>query len=393
MAKGKNVLIKPLYIANMKIGFLSALYGEEKRTTGGVKTCIREISEELAKRGYEVTVITCGRNRRYVKNKVKIIELSKLEIIENILEAFNPAFVFRRLLYMFRANRTVRREGFDILEVFDGGFEYLFLALSRPCLLSVGTHCNFNHHVLWPKKSRLINRLEAFSAKRCNLINAPSSGYAGIISEEYKIPLQKIKIIPNGINAKRILESKKENVRSRYGLGKRKIVLFVGELTARKGIDIFVEVARKYSDNSNVVFIAIGKKTKFSDKLKCEKNTIFTSVVSDEELLSFYRDCELLLFPTRMEAFGLVILEAFAHGKAVVTSKIPGISDLTKDGYNCLLCDPENIADYQDKVDFLLKEDSLRNQYGRDAYKTAGEFSISMSVNKRIELYKGLLQK
>ena len=376
----------------MKIGFLSILYGEENRKTGGVRSLISCVSEELARKGHEVTIITCGRNRSYTTdNNIRIIELNKVDIIGSLKELFRPTFVFKRLLYMLKANLAVRKEKFDILETFDGGFEYLFLTFFKPCFISVGTHSNFSHHVLWPRISKIINRIEAFSAKRCNLINSPSRGYAGIISKGYKIPVSKIRIIPNGIDLGRILDFKCRDVRSRYKIGGKKIVLFVGEMTRRKGIDVFVSVARRYEKYKNVIFVAIGKDTEFAKTLKTGENTLFPGVIKNDELFSFYKECEIVLLPTNMEAFGLSILEAFAFGKPVVTSRIPGVSDIARDRHNALLCKQGDLEDYCGKVEFLLKRKTLKDEYGRNAFDTAKKFDISKVTEERIGLYEDLL--
>jgi len=114
---------------------------------------------------------------------------------------------------------------------------------------------------------------------------------------------------------------------------------------------------------------------------------IFTGRVSRDDLPSYFAACDVFVLPSvsRLEAFGIVALEAMASGKPVVVSDIPGVREVITDGREGVLADPVNPEDLALKIRALLADDKKRAEMGRAGRATVEKtFSIE-SVADQVE--------
>jgi glycosyltransferase involved in cell wall biosynthesis len=147
---------------------------------------------------------------------------------------------------------------------------------------------------------------------------------SAVIGERMK---KKFFIVPIGISTRDFLPLPRNQAIN---------VLFVGRLEYIKGIDIFIEVSRRFQDNSSVQFHVAGSGS-FDEQLRQEanKNFHYHGVLDNTGLAELYGSCDLFLYPTRWDAFPTVIVEAASSGEYIITSdKIRGVyDDLLEMGY------------------------------------------------------------
>lgn len=79
------------------------------------------------------------------------------------------------------------------------------------------------------------------------------------------------------------------------------------------------------------------------------------------------RDCAVFLLPSSTESFGLAALEALASGVPVVASAVGGLPEVITDGHNGFLRASHDISGMAERVEFLLKNEDLRQQMGINA--------------------------
>lgn len=111
------------------------------------------------------------------------------------------------------------------------------------------------------------------------------------------------------------------------------------------------------------------------------KNIKLFENVEDEELINFYNNCDICVFPTRGgEAFGIVLLEAFACGKPVICSNIDGYNEVANE--NCALFFKN--MDYEDlaqKILLLYNDKNLREKLSENiAILTVVHLNVSYKV-------------
>ncbi|MGZ4941261.1 MAG: glycosyltransferase family 4 protein, partial [Halobacteriota archaeon] len=142
-------------------------------------------------------------------------------------------------------------------------------------------------------------------------------------------------VIPNGIG----LEAFDSVGREVCGERETKRVLFVGRLSAVKGVDYLIKAAQLVlAQHEDATFVIVGRGEE-EERLKALAKDLgdrikFCGHVSRQTLLRLYRTSTVLVLPsfTRLEAFGVVLLEAMASETPVIASRIPGVVDVTGDG-------------------------------------------------------------
>lgn len=162
-----------------------------------------------------------------------------------------------------------------------------------------------------------------------------------------------------------------------------KDLIYVGTVYKRKGLHILIDalsiIDRQGIDFNCTLVGAIrggksGYKEFIDEKIKTYKlgNKIsFTGKLSDEELASRYNNASIFVFPSLLEGYGMVLLEAMAYGLPVVAFNNSAMPYTVKDGINGLLCKNADSADFACKLAALLKDGSLQQRLSRGALQSA----------------------
>jgi glycosyltransferase involved in cell wall biosynthesis len=172
-------------------------------------------------------------------------------------------------------------------------------------------------------------------------------------------------------------------------------VMTVGDLQPRKNhlrlIQAFEEVLRSYPHLPHHL-VLVGKETWYSNTVRAaaEKSPAgsrihFTGFVEDDELLRLYGACDLFVYPSLYEGFGLPILEAMACGRSVAcsnTSAMPEVADSA-----ALLFDPNSVPEMVRAMRDLLLDAELRTRMERLGLHRATLFSWEKSARKTLDVY------
>jgi glycosyltransferase involved in cell wall biosynthesis len=109
------------------------------------------------------------------------------------------------------------------------------------------------------------------------------------------------------------------------------------------------------------------------------------------ELPSLLRNHEILLFLSRMEGFGLVVIEGMACGLVPVASDIPGPRDILNGKDAGILVAVGDIGAAVDAVNYLLEHPEERQRMRQRGHALAQEYSYEAIANGRVALYRRLL--
>jgi glycosyltransferase involved in cell wall biosynthesis len=94
-------------------------------------------------------------------------------------------------------------------------------------------------------------------------------------------------------------------------------VFFVASLTKRKGLDILLPLIDRFENNSDIEFYVAGGGP-LEGEVKKRKNITYLGVLDEKELASEYRKCDLFVYPSHDDFYGLVVLEALSSGLYVL---------------------------------------------------------------------------
>ena len=189
-------------------------------------------------------------------------------------------------------------------------------------------------------------------------------------------------------------------VRERFDIA-APFVLSVGDLQPRKNqiglIRAFARLVRAYPQLKQNLVLA-GKETWFADQVHraARESGIadriqFFGFVSDADLLQLYNACDLFVFPSFYEGFGLPALEAMACGRAVAcshTSALPEVVDSA-----AILFDPYAIDEIVRALADLLLDGELRGRMERLGLQRAAHFSWQKTAQRTLEVFHDVLEK
>lgn len=206
------------------------------------------------------------------------------------------------------------------------------------------------------------------------------------------VPKNKIRVISTGIDIKQKTGKEKSGIKKELNIKpKTIIVLFVGLITPRKGIEKIIKIAYKLR-KENIIFLLAGDGPKRKEyqkqvkELKLEEKVLFVGWRTD--IHRFYRESDMLLLPAEGEGLPGVVMEAMTVGLPCIASNIPCIPDLIENGKHGFLCGKENINEFAKKILLLSKNSKLRNKIALNAKKKIKDFEWSKVLKKYEELYK-----
>lgn len=207
---------------------------------------------------------------------------------------------------------------------------------------------------------------------------------------------QNIKVIYNGVDPQKFspsLRFSEGNLRKKLGLNDCFLVGNVGTIAYRKGYFEFVETAKEASKViPKARFLIVGETLpergyileELKKKVKennLESKFIFTGFIKD--IQRAIASLDVLLFPPRYEAFGRVIIEAFACSVPVVSTYSGGPEEIIenkKDGFLCKIGDTRAMADV---VKSLYQDKDLYRRISENAHKKFLEkFTIDRTVRE-----------
>jgi glycogen synthase len=159
-------------------------------------------------------------------------------------------------------------------------------------------------------------------------------------------------------------------------------ILFVGQLTPRKGYDLAVaalpRILRSHPGASLLVVSGINpndraRMEQMGREFGVEGHVRFLGRLEDNALVNLFRACDVYVSPTRYEGFGLTLLEAMACGAPVVCTDAPAANEIVRHGGNGLLSPPENPEALATAVIRVLDDQALRETLRAGGHRTCVE--------------------
>lgn len=235
-------------------------------------------------------------------------------------------------------------------------------------------------------KSRQIFKLiEKIVCRLSTHIRSVSTMNMQFAVNEGLYPKYKAKVIGNGgtigvdmsaYSVDKKSEWKKE-IAEKYNINENDFVFgFAGRVSADKGCGELLTAFKNIAEeNKNAKLLIVGPMEDncgISDELikwaNNSSNVVLTGMVANADMKKYYSAMNVLVHPTYREGFGMVIQEAGALAVPVITTKIPGASEVMTDNESCILVEPKNTNELQNAMQMLLENTEKAKKLGESAY-------------------------
>ncbi|HUD31283.1 MAG TPA: glycosyltransferase [Novosphingobium sp.] len=175
-----------------------------------------------------------------------------------------------------------------------------------------------------------------------------------------------------------------------YGLD-RPFVMYTGGIDYRKNIEGLIAAfarlpagVRKAHQLAIVCAVQDAERTRLL-KLAREAglsngDVVLTGFIPEDDLLACYRGCELFVFPSWHEGFGLPALEAMKCGRAVIVADRAGLPEVV--GLESALFDPFDLDAMSAKIHAVLTDETLRRELERHGPTQAATFSWDTTARR-----------
>jgi glycosyltransferase involved in cell wall biosynthesis len=366
---------------------------------GGAETYVYNLSKHLQGRGHEVTVICSSPPFEVGVQFVDGVKVERLRTCGKLYGTPIMPELFQKLM----------GEQADIIHA---NFPSPYIAYLASTVSRVrGVPAVLTWHNDLPPVTRMARILVTAHDRlvlplylpQFSSIIATSKLYAETshILEAHK---NRVVVIPNGVDTQRFNpDIPGEEIRSRLGVGRGKIVLFVGALTQwhrYKGLDVLIQAMALMRDqvpDARLLIVGAGQLEAEYRQLVIQHGltscAFFAGNVPDDELPKYYASSDILALPSkdRSEGFGLTILEANATGKPAIGTTVGGIPSVIRDGYNGLLVPPNDPSALAEAIKKALSDDDLLKRMSRNGRAFAERHDWSIVAKQTEELYKRAL--
>ncbi len=371
----------------MKIAQLSPYFYPH---LGGVESHVLELSKHLKKRGHDVTVIT-----------TLLDDTVKREVVEGVkVKRVKPVTILFSTPINLRISRALEEEDFDIihghspppLSCFFGARN----AAKRKIPFVLTYHCDLELPFLFgPLLVQLYQRtLATYTVKRSDQVITTTDTYGATSRTVWQ---EDARVIPNAVDAKTFNPyNDGSKIRKKHGIADHeKVVLYVGRIVYHKGLQYFVESAKYFDKDIKYILVGSGEfkseLQRIMKRFKLEDRIIFAGRIPNEELPEYYAASDVFVLPSvsRLEAFGIVALEAMASEIPVVVSDIPGVREVIVEGRHGLLAEPMKAIDIAGKVRTILENPDTARKMGRQGREVVEErYTWDIVAEQIEEVYK-----
>ncbi|MCS7144102.1 MAG: glycosyltransferase family 4 protein [Archaeoglobaceae archaeon] len=333
---------------------------------GGVEDHVKNLSDNLRNIGYEIKVISsigADINVPCIKIPYSPIPITFPQIKADLYHSHVPSPFFARGL-----NKVAEKEG-------------------KPHVIT------YHNDVVVPSKvngysmprflGRSVEKINDFMVTRLlekvDMIIATTKSYAETSPILSKF-MDKVKIVPNAVDP--------SEFRPGVDAGEREpLVLYVGRLVAYKGVSTLIKAMAEIQKeiDAKLVVVGDGEDRKAFERLaeKLSVKAVFTGRVPRKEVVEWMQKARVLVLPSysRLEAFGIVLLEAMACSTPVIGANTPGVFEVALQGGFTF----NSLQELVEKIKEVLQDDLLATKLGKNGRKAVEEKFNWDFVVERIE--------
>lgn len=407
------------------------VYEYPPKIVGGLGTYAAEITRKFVLMDNDVTVFTMNDDAgdlptREIWRGIEIHRPLHIDVSDSLpdviaedirkwgrgIHLFSKILIYNYLSASKLVNELIKKENFkyDIVIAHD------WLSAIGGITVKKEAGLPFAFHVHSSEKGRtlgngseVVSNIELHAAKAADMIVTVSYAMKDELTK-LGFPKEKIAVSYNGVDPQKYnpVNFKAEDIgklRASYGIkDDEKMILFIGRLVGVKGVDKLIlampHILQK-NPKAKLVIVGLGdlqeyltnlvKATRLTDAIKFR-----FEFVPEEQRILHYAACDVAVFPSFYEPFGIVVLEAMAMEKPVVVGAagVSGMREIVvccgdeQCGYHI---DPNNPTDIAWGINSTLENEERMKWLGKNGRKRVlEEFTWDRIAEKTLELYESI---
>lgn len=360
---------------------------------GGAEVGIHELAVRLSKK-YTVTILTpiaavTNNLTDFKTKKYTVIRFTPFLTTENrILQKISKPFSLLALSYIFAIRSYINKNKPDVINFHyatPSGLALIFVKIfyNIPCILSIVGRVDVYNEQTSMLRKRYLALIFYFANKIISINEFCVKGFS-----------HKVTIIPYGVDVKRYSQANpSKEVQQQFP---NKTILFsLQRLEEVKRVDVLIAAMKHIKKKRNDVVLLIGGSGKLKNTLEnlvakfgLQRSVFFLGHIKDNDIPSLYRTSKIFVLHTTFETFGVVLAQAMASGKAIVSTNVTAVPYVVKNNINGILVKPLDAKKLSEAILQLLNNNNLLHKISvTNKVKARQEFNWNTISNKYARVF------
>ena len=328
----------------------------------------------LHKEGYEVTFV-CGTDEKFAEILPEYIKYIPVDMKRGVnLDVFK---CIKKMEAIFK------KESFDLVQYSTPNASLYASIAAKKSNIPIRLYCQWGIRYVGFTgiKRRVFRIIEKIVCTNSTDVRAVSMKNREFAVGEKLYKQDKVKVLGQGGTigvdlGEYDIENKDEysnNIREKYNLEEKYVFGFVGRFSGDKGSNELLEAFKRIG-GANCVLLCVGPMeidSSVDNELykwaTSAPNVIFTGYVENKELKRYYAAMDCYVHPTYREGFGMVLQEAAAMGCPIITTDIPGASEVMEQNVSCLLAQPRDVESLFSRMKEIMSDKMKSKEMGQAA--------------------------
>lgn len=236
--------------------------------------------------------------------------------------------------------------------------------------------------------------------RRADVVIAVSRTVADSVHRWYRVPRARIAVVPNAIDPRvfQPVPERRAALRATWDVSDADpVLLTVGILSDQKGVDVAIEaLARLHARGRRARLVVVGDGPfrpaleRLARAREVTGAVTFAGALANDDTAAYYGAADVFLFPTlRVEAFGVVTIEAMAAERPVIVSRIGATPEIVDEGVTGFLVPPGDVDALAARIVLLADDPARARAMGqRGRARVLAEWTREAHVRRIVEVFE-----